>query len=161
MAVNPMDFSGKATVLDVVRTERAKFYDIVDAPENWYVQTRCAEWQVRDLVGHMIDVTEGLPSVSVPVLSRIMVSIFSMRSKATASRTSTPACAPRPTPTMIDMGVAKPKAQGHAMMRTATAATKPNANRGSGPQIDQAAKAAMAAAMTAGTNQTETLSAIR
>jgi len=23
------------------------------------VQTRCTEWEVRDIVGHMIDVTEG------------------------------------------------------------------------------------------------------
>jgi uncharacterized damage-inducible protein DinB len=59
MAVNPMDYSGKDTVLDVVRTERANFYNIVDDPDNWYVQTRCSEWEVRDLVGHMIDVTEG------------------------------------------------------------------------------------------------------
>src|SRR5215470_13639872 len=59
MAVNPMDYSGKDTVIDVVRTERAKFYNIVDDPDNWYVQTRCSEWEVRDLVGHMIDVTEG------------------------------------------------------------------------------------------------------
>src|SRR5713226_677857 len=54
-----MDYSGKDTVLDVVRTERATFYNIVDDPDNWYVQTRCTEWEVRDLVGHMIDVTEG------------------------------------------------------------------------------------------------------
>ena len=59
MAVNPMDYSGKETVLDVVRTERARFYEIIDNPANWYVQTRCSEWEVRDLVGHMIDVTEG------------------------------------------------------------------------------------------------------
>src|SRR5690348_18512587 len=59
MPINPMDYSGKATVLDVVRTERAKFYTIVDDPANWYVQTRCSEWEVRDIVGHMIDVTEG------------------------------------------------------------------------------------------------------
>src|SRR5213080_416015 len=59
MAVNPMDYSGKDTVLDVVRTERAKFYNIIDDPNNWYVQTRCSEWEVRDIVGHMIDVTEG------------------------------------------------------------------------------------------------------
>jgi uncharacterized protein (TIGR03083 family) len=57
--INPMDYSGKDTVLDVVRTERAKFYNIVDNPDNWYVQTRCSEWEVRDIVGHMIDVTEG------------------------------------------------------------------------------------------------------
>src|SRR5712692_6621804 len=59
MPVNPMDYSGKDTVLDVVRTERAQFYVIVDNPDNWNVQTRCSEWEVRDMVGHMIDVTEG------------------------------------------------------------------------------------------------------
>src|SRR5438105_14074420 len=59
MAVNPMDYSGKNTVLDVVRSERAKFFAIIDEPKNWRVQTRCTEWEVRDIVGHMIDVTEG------------------------------------------------------------------------------------------------------
>lgn len=59
MPVNPMDYSGKAIVLDVVRSERANFFDVVEAPENWFVQTRCSEWEVRDIVGHMIDVTEG------------------------------------------------------------------------------------------------------
>src|SRR5213594_568157 len=59
MPINPMDYSGKDTVLDVVRTERARFYNIIDDPNNWYVQTRCTEWEVRDIVGHMIDVTEG------------------------------------------------------------------------------------------------------
>ena len=33
--------------------------------------------------------------------------------------------APRPTPTMIDIGVARPSAQGQAMISTATAATRP------------------------------------
>src|SRR5438067_4028284 len=60
MPANPMDYnSGRDTVLDVARTERAKFYNIIDDPNNWYVQTRCSEWEVRDIVGHMIDVTEG------------------------------------------------------------------------------------------------------
>src|SRR5512141_2503017 len=57
--VNSMDYSGKDTVLDVVRHESADFFKIVDDPKNWNVQTRCTEWEVRDLVGHMIDVTEG------------------------------------------------------------------------------------------------------
>lgn len=57
--VNSMDYSGKDTVLDVVRTESADFFKIVDDPDNWNVQTRCTEWEVRDIVGHMIDVTEG------------------------------------------------------------------------------------------------------
>ena len=59
MAVNPMEYESKDVVLDVVRTERAKFYEVIDNPDNWYVDTRCEGWQVRDLVGHMIDVTEG------------------------------------------------------------------------------------------------------
>ncbi|HLV98316.1 MAG TPA: maleylpyruvate isomerase N-terminal domain-containing protein [Ktedonobacterales bacterium] len=59
MAVNPMDYSGKDTVLNVVRTERAKFFDVIDDPKNWQVQTRCEDWEVRDIAGHMIDVTEG------------------------------------------------------------------------------------------------------
>ncbi len=65
-----------------------------------------------------IATTFGLPSVSVPVLSTTSVSTFSMRSSASAFLISTPACAPRPTPTMIDIGVASPSAQGQAMIST-------------------------------------------
>ena len=72
-----------------------------------------------------IATTFGLPSVSVPVLSTTSVSTFSMRSSASAFLISTPACAPRPTPTMIDIGVASPSAQGQAMISTVTAATRP------------------------------------
>jgi uncharacterized protein (TIGR03083 family) len=59
MPINPMDYSAKDLVLDVVRTERGKFYQIIDVPGNWEAATRSGHWQVRDLVGHMIDVTEG------------------------------------------------------------------------------------------------------
>ena len=88
-----------------------------------------------------IATTFGLPSVSVPVLSTTSVSIFSIRSSASAFLISTPACAPRPTPTMIDIGVASPSAQGQAMISTLTAATRPNAIRGSGPNNAQTPKA--------------------
>ena len=57
--VNSMDYSGKDTVLDVIRKESSDFFKLVDDPKNWNVQTRCTEWEVRDMVGHMIDVTEG------------------------------------------------------------------------------------------------------
>jgi len=59
VAANPMDYSSKDLVLDVVRGERATFFDIVHDPANWRAPTRCAGWEVRDMVGHMIDVTEG------------------------------------------------------------------------------------------------------
>ncbi len=42
---------------------------------------------------------------------------------------------------MIDIGVARPSAQGQAMMSTDTAATSASPNAGAGPQIIQAAKA--------------------
>lgn len=57
--VNSMDYGGKDTVLNVVRRESSDFFNLVDDPKNWKVQTRCTEWEVRDIVGHMIDVTEG------------------------------------------------------------------------------------------------------
>jgi len=57
--VNPMAAEGKDTVLDILRRDQNKFFDLVEDPKNWNVQTRCTEWEVRDLVGHMIDVTEG------------------------------------------------------------------------------------------------------
>src|SRR5512135_3742123 len=57
--VNSMDYSGKDTVLDVIRKESTDFFSLVQDPKNWNGQTRCTEWEVRDLVGHMIDVTEG------------------------------------------------------------------------------------------------------
>src|SRR5712664_4019979 len=66
-----------------------------------------------------------LASVSVPVLSTISVSTLARVSRASALRTRTPACAPRPTATMMDIGVARPRAQGQAMISTATAATRP------------------------------------
>ncbi len=59
MAVNPMEYGGKDVVLDVVRKESAEFFRLAEDPQNWEVQTRCTDWEVRDMVGHMIDVTEG------------------------------------------------------------------------------------------------------
>ena len=57
--VNPMSAEGKDTVLSVMRRDRANFIRLVSDPKNWNVQTRCTEWETRDLVGHMIDVLEG------------------------------------------------------------------------------------------------------
>ena len=59
VAINPMEYSSKETVLDTLRTERGNFYQIIDVPANWEAPTKSGHWQVRDLVGHMIDVTEG------------------------------------------------------------------------------------------------------
>ena len=59
MAINAFDYSDKDIVLDVVRTDRQEFYKVIDDPANWNVQTRSELWEARDMVSHMIDVTEG------------------------------------------------------------------------------------------------------
>src|SRR5437868_10321066 len=56
--VNVMEYAGKQFLLDLDRAERAEFYKLLDeAP--WEGRTASGHWQVRDLCGHMIDVTEG------------------------------------------------------------------------------------------------------
>ena len=56
--VNVGEFAGKEFLLNLDRTERAEFYKLLDeAP--WEGKTASGHWQVRDLCGHMIDVTES------------------------------------------------------------------------------------------------------
>ena len=56
--VNVGEYAGKQFLLDLDRTERAEFYKLLDeAP--WEGKTASGHWQVRDLCGHMIDVTEA------------------------------------------------------------------------------------------------------
>src|SRR5947209_2803078 len=59
--VNTMAPEGKDHLLRVVRQERAKFYDLIDSAtdETWKTATHCTEWEIRDQVGHLVDVTEG------------------------------------------------------------------------------------------------------
>ena len=80
----------------------------------------------------------GFPSVSVPVLSTTSVSTRRRFSIAAASRNRMPRVAPRPDATMIDIGVARPSAHGHAMISTVTALMSPNIQLGSGPSQPQA-----------------------
>jgi uncharacterized protein (TIGR03083 family) len=56
--VNVMDYSGKEFLLNLDRSERASFYALLDeAP--WEGPTASGHWQVRDVCGHLMDVTEG------------------------------------------------------------------------------------------------------
>ena len=61
----------------------------------------------------------------VPVLSNIMVFILWALSRCSPDLMSIPFSAPLPVPTIIAVGVAKPKAQGQAITSTATAFIRP------------------------------------
>ena len=55
-AMNP---TSKENLLRVVRNEAEAMMKLASVPENWESPTPCGHWQVRDIVGHMVDVTEG------------------------------------------------------------------------------------------------------
>ena len=108
-----------------------------------------------DDVGH----ARGLPSVTVPVLSRTTVASRSIRSKADASRTSSPARAPRPVATATAIGVARPRAHGQAMISTAAAFS--TARPQPWPDSPQPRSVATAMPSTIGTKYAEIRSASR
>jgi uncharacterized protein (TIGR03083 family) len=56
---NAMTYEGKDTILRVVRQEAEAMFAMVERPENWEAPTACAGWSTRDVVGHIIDTTEG------------------------------------------------------------------------------------------------------
>ena len=62
----------------------------------------------------------NLPSVRVPVLSNIIVSILLAVSSVSLVFTSIPCFAHKPSPTTIASGVARPRAHGHATTRIDT-----------------------------------------
>jgi uncharacterized protein (TIGR03083 family) len=55
-AMNP---ASKDNLLRVVRDEAERLMQLAEVPENWEKPTASGHWQVRDIVGHMVDVTEG------------------------------------------------------------------------------------------------------
>ena len=97
--------------------------------------------------------------VSVPVLSKTTVWMSRVRSSASIEVIRMPSCAPRPVPVIVAIGVARPSAQGQAMIRTATAASMAWAV--SPANSDQPMKVTIEIPITVGTNTAETRSARR
>lgn len=52
-------YEAKDNLLRVVRGEAERLFALAEAPDAWEAPTACPEWQVRDIVGHLIDVTES------------------------------------------------------------------------------------------------------
>ena len=99
----------------------------------------------------------GFPSVIVPVLSRTTVFTECAVSRASALLISIPLLAPRPVPTIIAVGVARPSAHGHDTTRTDTAIV--SANSKDAPTMSHIIAADSAITITTGTNTPATLSA--
>jgi uncharacterized protein (TIGR03083 family) len=56
---NAMTYEGKDTILRVVRAEAERFFALAEAPGVWERQTPCDGWSTREVVGHIVDTTEG------------------------------------------------------------------------------------------------------
>ncbi|NUO91995.1 MAG: maleylpyruvate isomerase family mycothiol-dependent enzyme [Dermatophilaceae bacterium] len=50
---------GKGTMLRVVRQEAEQFFELVEREDAWEAPTGAGHWQVRDVVGHLVDTTEA------------------------------------------------------------------------------------------------------
>jgi hypothetical protein len=49
----------RQTMLRLVRNAADRFIALASPAEAWEQPTACAQWQVSDIVGHLIDVTES------------------------------------------------------------------------------------------------------
>jgi uncharacterized protein (TIGR03083 family) len=52
-------YEGKPTILRVVRDEAERLFELAERPGAWEGPTACESWQVKDIIGHLIDTTEG------------------------------------------------------------------------------------------------------
>ncbi len=96
-----------------------------------------------------ISVTRGSPLVMVPVLSRATIWVRPVCSREAAVLNSMPFFAPRPLPTMMATGVARPSAQGQLM--TSTEMPRASAKPMSAQQQPDTMVVTTAMVMTAGT----------
>jgi uncharacterized protein (TIGR03083 family) len=56
---NFMDVASKDHLLGVVQGEIDRTFDLLSEPDAWTAPTACEGWEARDVVGHLVDTTEG------------------------------------------------------------------------------------------------------
>jgi uncharacterized protein (TIGR03083 family) len=56
---NFTDYASKDNLLRTVRMQSDDMFALASSPETWEAPTAAGHWQVRDVVGHLVDTTEG------------------------------------------------------------------------------------------------------
>jgi uncharacterized protein (TIGR03083 family) len=56
---NAMTYAGKDTILRVVQDEASRMFALAGQPGAWDAPTACESWRVKDVIGHLVDTTEG------------------------------------------------------------------------------------------------------
>jgi len=91
---NAMTYEGKDTILRVVREEAEGLFALAEQADAWDKPSACTEWSTRDIVGHIVDTTEGYFSAfdaahgtgSIPEQYGLTVMSEKVNEKATAFR---------------------------------------------------------------------------
>jgi uncharacterized protein (TIGR03083 family) len=56
---NFMDPASRPRLMGVLQDQIEATFDLVADPDRWEAPTACEEWEVRDVIGHLVDTTEG------------------------------------------------------------------------------------------------------
>ncbi len=56
---NFLNPASKARVLEAIRHQSDAMFGLADDPQHWRIPTACAGWELRDMIGHLVDATEG------------------------------------------------------------------------------------------------------
>src|SRR5438045_2884058 len=56
---NFFDYASKDNLLRTVREQSDQMMALASSPSAWEAPTASGHWQVRDVVGHLVDTTEG------------------------------------------------------------------------------------------------------
>jgi uncharacterized protein (TIGR03083 family) len=51
--------ASKARLLSVLRSETDEMFELAADPAYWHVPTACPGWELRDMIGHLLDATES------------------------------------------------------------------------------------------------------
>ena len=156
----PGRFSKSVTLCSVPRSDRAAVAIALATGCSLACSSAPANDNNSDRVtpsAHTTSTNCIIPVVTVPVLSNTTVSTRRVPCNTSAPLMTIPICAARPLPTINAVGVASPKAQGQAMINTATAAVK--ACEMSSPITHHTTNVAMEITITVGTNTPLTRSA--
>ncbi len=52
-------YDAKDNLLRVLRREAEALFELAESSDSWAAPTACPLWEVRDIAGHLIDVTES------------------------------------------------------------------------------------------------------
>jgi uncharacterized protein (TIGR03083 family) len=52
-------YAGKDTILTVLRGEADRLFALAEPASEWDAPTACTGWTTRDIIGHLVDTTEG------------------------------------------------------------------------------------------------------